>query len=357
MKSKSFKLIISILLVSIISCNEPETVVTNIVHSDGSVTRKLEMKSTEGDAKKRFNISDIQVPIDSTWAITDSCEVNEKGDTTFIRRAVKLFRNTEEINKDYLDGKGANKEYSRRVDFIKKFRWFNTICRFSEKIDKIMSNGYPVSNFLDQEELRYFYSPEAVNSEKLKSSDSLKYRRLEDTIKFKTDIWLLHSMVSEWIQKFSGLAAGKGMGDQLKESLKSREKELVNLISRDENKNKFDSLWSNGIILKEYLGEADYLRFKTEADTAADKVLLQILNSFKNYSVRVSMPGKLIGTNGFMDSSEVLLWPVKSDYFLTDQYEMWAESKIPNKWAWIISGLFLVFVITGVIIRVIKKAE
>jgi hypothetical protein len=131
--------------------------------------------------------------------------------------------------------------------------------------------------------------------------------------------------------------------------------ELVNLITRDENSNKFDSLWSNGIIQKEYIGETNYLKFKTEVDTAAVKVLNMVLNSFKDYSVRVSMPGKLIGTNGFIDTSEVLLWPVKSDYFLTEQYEMWAESKIPNLWAWIISGLFLVFVITGVTVRVKER--
>ena len=69
------------------------------------------------------------------------------------------------------------------------------------------------------------------------------------------------------------------------------------------------------------------------------------------------MPGKLIGTNGFIDSSHVLLWPVKSDYFMTEPYEMWAESKIPNRWAWIVSGLFLAFVLTGVIMRVIKRTE
>jgi hypothetical protein len=46
---------------------------------------------------------------------------------------------------------------------------------------------------------------------------------------------------------------------------------------------------------------------------------------------------------------------VKSDYFLTEPYEMWAESKIPNGWAWIVSGLFIVFVIAGVIFRIIKK--
>jgi hypothetical protein len=77
--------------------------------------------------------------------------------------------------------------------------------------------------------------------------------------------------------------------------------------------------------------------------------------NFKDYTVRIVMPGKVIGTNGFIDSSQVLLCPVKSDFFLTEPYEMWALSKIPNRWAWIVSGLFLVFVLTGVIIRVIKK--
>jgi hypothetical protein len=76
---------------------------------------------------------------------------------------------------------------------------------------------------------------------------------------------------------------------------------------------------------------------------------------FKDYSIRIVMPGKLIGTNGFIDSTKTLLWPVKSDYFLTEQYEMWAESKIINSWAWITSGLFLAFVLTGVLVRLIKK--
>jgi hypothetical protein len=34
---------------------------------------------------------------------------------------------------------------------------------------------------------------------------------------------------------------------------------------------------------------------------------------------------------------------------------MWAESKTPNTWAWIVSGLFLVFVLSGVAMRIIKK--
>ena len=50
------------------------------------------MKSMEGNAKKRFKISDIQVPDDSTWTIRDSIEVGKKGDTTWVRRAEKQFK-------------------------------------------------------------------------------------------------------------------------------------------------------------------------------------------------------------------------------------------------------------------------
>ncbi len=123
----------------------------------------------------------------------------------------------------------------------------------------------------------------------------------------------------------------------------------------EKNDKQLDSLWKNGILLRQFIGEANALKYKVEADSALSIVTKVISSGFNDYSVRIVMPGKLIGTNGFIDSSHVLLWPVKSDYFMTEQYEMWAESKLPNRWAWFVSGLFLLFVITGVIRKVIKK--
>ncbi len=35
-----------------VSCDEPETVVTNIVHPDGSVTRKIEMRNSKNKFEK-----------------------------------------------------------------------------------------------------------------------------------------------------------------------------------------------------------------------------------------------------------------------------------------------------------------
>jgi hypothetical protein len=349
MKRKPFKLIISLILMMVVSCDEPKTVVTDFVHPDGSVTRHILMSNT----KNKFDLSTLQVPFDKTWDVKDIIKISEKGDTSWIKRAEKLFKNVDEINLTYKQDSGANKEISRQAGFKKRFKWFNTEFRFSETIDKKMSFGYPLGDFLNNEELLYFYSPDSIIIENLVGPDSLKYKAFGDTISRKTDRWMSKSMVSEWIGEFTRLTEGKAGNEMTMQSLKARENEFVTLV--EANDKKLDSLWTNGILLKEFIGEANALKYKTEADSAISLVTKNFWVNFKEYTVKIVMPGKLIGTNGFIDSSKVLLWPVKSDYFLTEPYVMWAESKITNRWAWIVSGLFLLFVLTGVIIRVIKK--
>jgi len=279
--------------------------------------------------------------------------INDEGDTIWIRKAERLFENVDEINFAYKEDSGAKKAISRYTAFKKSFRWFNTEYRFSESIDRKLYVDYPVGDFLNENELLYFYSPKNLKHKKESGPDSLKYRALSDSVNQKVEAWNTKCLISLWINEFSKLIQKEDGGQRAAESLKSHEDELLNMILIDEEK--FDSLWSNGMILKEFIGATDYEKFSGKVDTADDRAIEQFWLDFKEYSVKIAMPGNVTGTNGFIDSSEVLLWPVKSDYFLTETYEMWAESKIPNIWAWIVSGLFLVFVLTGVIIRVIKK--
>jgi len=349
MKTKSLKLAISFILVMIVSCDEPETIVTDIVHPDGSVTRKIEMKNLEN----KFEISNIQVPFDSTWTVRDSLEISEKGDTTWVKRADKLFRNVDELNLAYLADSGKNREAHRRTEFKKTFKWFNTEYRFSEIVDKRLDNGYPASDFLNDEELRWFYSPDIITEEKKDGPDSLKYRALDDTIKKKTDYWFLKCMASEWSAEFVKLAEGKAGSDLSRESLKAREDELIKLM--ETTGDDFDSLWNNGIILREFLGEKNGQKFQTEADSAASVITEKLFFNFDDYTLRIIMPGEMIGANGFADSTGVMQWPVKSDFFITEPYVMWAESKTPNKWSWIVTGVFLLFVLGGIIFRAVRK--
>ena len=216
-----------------------------------------------------------------------------------------------------------------------------------------MLYGYPVDQFLNQDELKWFYSPGKVNDEKKNGPDSLKFKAFSDTIDKKTEKWTLKNLVSEWIGEFTGLTGNKHGTDISSEALKAREDEFVNILQGTNDKR--DSLWSNGIIPGKFIGESNALKYKVEADSAASIAVERLFVDFKDYSTRTIMPGKLTATNGLIDSAGILLWPVKSDYFLTQPYEMWAESKVPNKWAWIVSGLFLLFVVTGIIIK--KKGK
>lgn len=351
MKMKGLKPVLVMVLLFVFSCDEPETIVTNIIHPDGSVTRRIEMRNTEN----KFEPSKIKVPYDNTWTVRDSIEIGSKKDTVWIKRAEKHFVNADEINKEYLADSGANKEIKRWVNLSKKFRWFNTDYRFAEVIDKKLSYGYPLSQFLNQEELTWVYSPESITSKKRNGPDSLKFRAFEDTIIKKSERWTAKCLVSEWIGHFSKLTEGKADKELSMESLKTREEEFVKLVEININNEKFDSLWKNGILLKQFIGESNAIKFRTEADTAIERVTRSFWVNFHNYSVKIVMPGKLVGTNGFMDSTQMLLWPVSSDFFMSEPYEMWAESKVPNTWAWIVSGLFVLFVITGLVIRLRRR--
>ncbi len=349
MKSKPIKAVALIILAMIFSCDEPETVITNTVHSDGSVTRKIEMRNVVN----KFTISGSQVPFDSTWIVKDSLEIDEDGDTIWVKLAEKRFKNSDEINKAYRTDSGCNKEISRRTEFSKKFKWFKTEYRFAEIIDKTMSAGYPISEFLNNEELQWFYSPEKLTGEKEHGPDSLKFRALNDTVKKKVEKWSIKCFASEWIHEFVRLTEGKAGNDLSSEALKIREREFERLI--EANMEKFDSLWSAGMLFNGIIGEANALEYKAEADSAVNLAIEKVFISFSDYTVRIAMPGKVIGTNGFMDSARISQWPVKSEFFLSQPYEMWAESKVANKWAWIISGLILLFAMTAILIKARKK--
>lgn len=330
-----------------ISCDEPETLITNYVHADGSVTRKIEMRNI----KNKFG--SLQVPFDSSWIVTDSLEINEKGDTTWVKRASKLFKNTDEINLAYRQDSGVNRDVPRKAAFQKKFRWFTTEYKFSEQIDNKIENGYPIIDFLNEEELIYFYSPLSLISENEKSPDSLKYQILKDAVTRKTDVWAYKNFVVASIERFNEIINGREEQAFISDALEQHKNEVLELYSGHEDD--IDSLWNSGIILKDILGENYAAKYRTEADSALTTVANDLWLDFKEYSVSIVMPGKLTGTNGFADKNNVLLWPVRSDYFLSEKYEMWAESKVPNIWAWVVSGFFIFFVLTGITIGVIKK--
>lgn len=361
MKPQISKFLILLVLLFTASCGEPQTIVTDIVHPDGSVTRRLEMRNSKND----FEIAKIQVPFDTiTWTIRDSVEVNEKGDTTWVRRAEKLYSDVIQLNLAYKSDSGVNKGVVRSIEFNKKFKWFNTEYRFSETFEQTLVFGYPVSDFLNRKELLWFYSngnSSVINMKSFRPNlqnagifiDTSEYKTLDSLVKVKTDEWSIRNLISEWTHKLAELSESSGGKGINADSLKRSEDMMYEVISRSEDN--FDTLWANGTILKELLGEENAKKYRTEADSAINLVLDKLFSDFSGFDQKILMPGKLIGGNGFIDSAGYQNWNVKSDFFMTEPYVMYAESKVTNWWAWIVSGIFILFVISGIIFRKMKK--
>jgi hypothetical protein len=375
-KVKIFFMMLSMIM--LFSCDY-ETHVINTVHEDGSVTRKVTMKNSEDE----FEPSKYRVPVDSTWQIEIASDVDTEGDTSWILTAEKHFANVEAINEEYETDKGSNKALQRAADFSRKFKWFTTVFRYTESIEKSLTITCPVSDFLSDEELKFFYLPDNVSSDLKNGSDSLKYEALSDTIDTKSEVWMWTSLVRQWIEVFYDRFEGHPDLAIGKDEMASKESVFVNeLIEFERSQKEEDEEALNGIeeeeeieldategdaddielIVTSVLGKDFYLTFQTEIDSSMS-VLESMTDPFfsaEKYEMEIRMPGRIIASSGYADTdpenggSGGILWTVKEDYFLTEQYVMWAESRINNYWTWIVTALFILFVITGFVVRTKK---
>ena len=72
------------------------------------------------------------------------------------------------------------------------------------------------------------------------------------------------------------------------------------------------------------------------------------------YSQTVEMPGLITETNSISVTGNKVSWKVNGDKFIFKDYEMRVESRVVNKWAFVVSGLLLLLVLILFIVKVRK---
>jgi hypothetical protein len=320
-------------LLIIISCEGPETTVTNYVRRDGSVLRKAEMKHF----KDELTLNDFTVPVDSTWKLHDSISISDRGDTTWFLLAEKIFESVDAINMAYLSDTGKNSVVPRSASLKLKFKWFTTEWRFTEKCGKSLAYGFPPENFLTPEEIEFRNLPAAIRDELMAGADSLKYKTMNDSVDAHTEMWLIRSLISEWIEDAGTLCAASGKGTEVAEILRSHATEFDESSLADEG---FDKTCT------EIFGDSIFEKIKPELDSAmkvSEKKFDRSL-SFQSYTLKTVFPIKVKSTNGYIMPGGEIAWPVNGDLFLTDDYIMWAETREVNYWAIFLTALVLVTV-------------
>lgn len=317
-------------LLFVVSCNGPETTVTDFVNPDGTVLRRIEMQNTENN----FGQKVMRVPVDSTWKTIDSISISPDGDTTWFVTAEKLFHSADAINESYLSDSGSNRGVPRSVTFRREFKWFTTTVYFSEKCGKTMLFGYPMEDYLTSEEIAFMMLPKKIMAEKLAGPDSTRFGDMQDSLEIKTDLWATKSIISDWIEEVARLSDASGKDSLTIEALRMHENAFSEIIEPDRN------MSYNCIPI---LGEETCSRFSAELDTAQSIVMDRLNPSlfFEDYTLQIVMPAKVISTNGYLMTGGELAWPVTGDHFLTSDYIMFAESRIINYWAIILTLILL----------------
>ncbi|MCP4312145.1 MAG: hypothetical protein GY790_12840 [Bacteroidetes bacterium] len=350
MRSWKTQAIVYISILFMFGCDEYNTNVTNTVHADGSVSRKVIMTN---NTSEDFDPGKYQVPLDSSWTLEYSMEISEKQDTVWILTGEKHFESVEAINADYEADTGANQLMQRSARFTKKFRWFNTVYRFEESVEGIMDIDNPIEDYFSETELAHYFLPGKVRESLVSGADSLQYMALADTIESLMEDWFTSSLLKQMILNMQLLLSSKADYSLSLEELQSCEPALLDFVL---NGDLGDDFFPDSV-LSAVFSHSFLEAHKTDMDSAVtmlDTDLEGYLEA-ESYDLEIRMPGTIIGSNGYpLGTDEAvaptgMLWTVSGDYFFVDDYTMWVESKIPNHYAWIISGIFLVFAITGLI--------
>ncbi|MBM3419856.1 MAG: hypothetical protein FJY11_01845 [Bacteroidetes bacterium] len=342
---KKVKLIaVLILLLPLQGCDEPETIVTNIVHPDGSVTRRIEMRTS----KREFDPEEYRVPVDSTWKLTYSTEVSDEGDTTRVLVAEKLFPDAESISAEYAGGIGINAASVRSAYFSKSFRWFTTSYRFTEQVRRIMPHGYPIRNFLSNEEVEFLMLPNSVATDLKEGADSTFYTALSDSVDSHVELWLVRGLVNSWSQLAGKMLKDSGADEKFVEEFYGYEEKFTAYL--EPFGSDIDS------VLIAILGEETVNRYGSIFSAAEDSIdkSMELFWQFCGYTVKTIMPGTLKDCNGYISASGEVAWQVRPELFFFEDYTLWAESHRENRWAWYVSGGFVLIVVAGIVLRKLR---
>ena len=334
---------IYILLSSIIlfsGCRE--ITVTTKVNRDGSFPRTIKVT---GDSADVFR-TNLPYPIDATWVKTVLKDTTDVDDYTIFY--TKSFKKSELLNIELSQDTSWKKHLQRKVTIDKRCVLFYSYTTFSETYKAIRPFtrlNYP--NYLTPEEKLYL----SGNKIPITASDSIKDKEITD----KFIGFFVDAIAIEIISTLE---------DGIKKLNDPQHKPEHVQIYKDSIVNKVYDYFENFDVYidfyREWTGNESVNKLKTLEPPlfeALDKKISIVLNLtfMDGYSQTVEMPGIITETNSISVTGNQVSWEVNSNHFLFEDYEMRVESRVVNRWAFVVSGLFLFLVIILLFLKVRRK--
>ncbi len=341
-------LIVGLVMVSMTFSSCLETHVTNTVMTNGSVLRTVVFKS---DNIEDFDFSVYPVPVDETWrkiisfemgkSETNNDSIDSVGDTTWIYTYEKNFNSVDEINKLYDAGFDSYGHTSRRAEFEKKFRWFFSNVIFREILDAMIVGVAPESYF-SREEYEVFLMEDTARLQYVNHPDSVQRIKFVEHVISKTDDWRMTCLAEDFVHRLAKYV-DESVTVITSDQVKAKHDDIVDMVGSESDLYEITALVfdENPEVI---FGEG-ILTFFNETELFYERIF-DVENI--GYTMGFVMPGKLTDANGSIIDKNLVQWHVSSEKFFATPFVMLAESRIVNVWAWIISAVFVVFVLVGI---------
>jgi hypothetical protein len=322
------------ILLLLLGCGETDYKISTKYFIDGSCERTMiaYVDSTS------INDDLFSIEIDTTWK-TDTTWVFDTTENEYQAelRAIKRYNSVKEMNDEFSSSQKIDDRFPIYAQVKKKFRWFYTYFHYKEVYPKLNSfSYYSVSDYFTDDEISAFLLQE-TDSIYYAEMDSIERKREEDRLDDKLTLYLIDNYFEEYIlivkDHLPEEYLPKFTEQESKEFIKTAFTESIieDLMDGEDFRSTFDSIFHPFQL--ESIKEQDSIRF-SELD---ENLFVDIDGDYTNY---VQLPGKLLNTNANSIQNGELIWNIESKNEYLD-YEMWAKTRIVNKWLWIVSGLIV----------------
>jgi len=359
-----------IILFSLYSCGNNYTITTKIF-PDGSCERTITIK---GDSAAIFS-GEYPIPKGNGWETTFE-EIEEGKEEKYIFTAKKQFPDVASLKDEFYDEENYDLKVNSNIKLKKKFRWFFTYLNYSEIYETLSPfNRIPAEEYFTNEEINLIKDP--PDEENLITvEDSLRSDKFDEIFEEKVEEWLLRNtfeevfhIVGNGARKLNSpditeekLAAAKEkfifLIENYDEELPDEDQKLIDLTNEAEKDvtdfNTWFLLFENILNTKDIWNIAELEKSELEEFTRKYEIIDEY-SIFNEYTSNVDMPGLIISTNSQNIEGNMVTWDFGLLQFLLMDHEMTVESRIINIWAFVISGLFILVLIAGILAGIIRR--
>ena len=368
------RILIPLVTISILtfSCTDNKEMLT-VINADGTCYREFTHTADSvfmnGDTAKN---NPFPVDLDSGWKIswtylTPEIHTNwpvknwkwEKGDTTknLIVTARHNFTNAPEMGEKFRFRKSYEWHNIKTMSSLKKkFRWFYTYYTYKEVYPKIKTfDNVPFSAYMTSDEASFWFTGKP---DLLKGMNGVEIREYIGDLENKYNSWFTHNL---WNIEYKALLANYDLLDPKPVSKKRLEQARDSVFKKNMTFNKNGEMeLEMDKCLDNYYKTTAFSTFwdKKESPMKKFEDNLDSLEFIKYFTTSIDykllLPGKIIEPDNAVVHGDTLVWRLTAYRMVTSDYEITAQSRKVNLWAFILSGLIVVIAIGSYFVKLRK---